>query len=96
MSYDKFMDNYRKIIHKCYSKLKDNRFAGFVITELRDPKTGGYKNFLLDTITAFEDAGFVFYNDIIFEENITWSPSLISTFGKPRSAILIIAPLRSP
>ena len=65
MSYDKFMDNYRKIIHKCYSKLKDNRFAGFVITELRDPKTGGYKNFLLDTITAFEDAGFVFYNDII-------------------------------
>ena len=53
MSYDKFMDNYRKIIHKCYSKLKDNRFAGFVITELRDPKTGGYKNFLLDYLLFF-------------------------------------------
>ena len=65
MSYDAFLDKYSKIISKSYNKLKDNRFAAFVVTELRDYKTGGYKNFLSDTIRCFEDAGFIWYNDIV-------------------------------
>ena len=43
-------------------------FAGFVVTELRDHKSGGYKNFLSDTISCFEDAGYTFYNDIIIAQ----------------------------
>ena len=65
MSYDEFLGKYSKIISKSYNKLKDNRFAAFVVTELRDYKTGGYKNFLSDTIRCFEDAGFIWYNDIV-------------------------------
>ena len=68
MDYDSFLHNYGKIISNSYSKLKDNRFAGFVVTELRDHKSGGYKNFLSDTISCFEDAGYTFYNDIIIAQ----------------------------
>ena len=65
MDYDSFLNSYGKIISKSYNKLKDNRFVGFVVTELRDHKSGGYKNFLMDTIKCFEDAGYTFYNDVV-------------------------------
>tara|TARA_R100000353_G_scaffold175892_1_gene147643 strand:- start:455 stop:1390 length:936 start_codon:yes stop_codon:yes gene_type:complete len=70
MDYDSFLHNYGNIISNSYSKLKDNRFAGFVVTELREQKSGGYKNFLSDTISCFEDAGYTFYNDMIIMQTI--------------------------
>lgn len=66
MSYDKFLSFYRDIIAKSVSKLKPNRFACFVVGEVREKKGGGfYRNFVPDTIRAFEDAGLRFYNEII-------------------------------
>ena len=44
--------------------LKNNRFAVFVVGEIRD-KNGFYKNFVGDTIQAFLDTGVGYYNDII-------------------------------
>ena len=46
--------------------LKEDRFAVFVVSEIRDKKTGLYRNFVGETVRAFTDAGLGFYNDIIF------------------------------
>ena len=64
MEYDEFLEVYRQIIQKSYNKLKDNSFACFVVGEVRDEK-GQYYNFVPDTIKAFKDAGFEYYNEAI-------------------------------
>ena len=64
MSYEDFKKVYSSIIKKSVSKLKDNRFACFVVGEVRN-KSGEYKNFVADTIKAFLDAGCVYYNELI-------------------------------
>lgn len=65
MDYPQFLETYRSIIKAAVSHLKDNRFAVFVVGEVRNKKTGEYYNFVPDTIKAFEDAGLKYYNEII-------------------------------
>ena len=65
MDYPQFLETYRAIIKASVSHLKDNRFAVFVVGEVRNKKTGEYYNFVPDTIKAFEDAGLKYYNEII-------------------------------
>lgn len=64
MNYRDFLDAYRKIIKSCYHLLSNNRFAVFIVGEVRSKK-GGYLNFVPDTIQAFTDAGFTYYNEAI-------------------------------
>jgi DNA modification methylase len=64
MAYNDFIDAYRGIIKKSTSLLKEDRFAVFVIGEVRDKK-GNYYNFVGDTIKAFTDAGLRYYNEMI-------------------------------
>lgn len=64
MDYKEFLTAYREIIKKSCSMLKDNRFAAFVVSEIRD-KHGIYRGFVQDTIKAFQDAGLQYYNEII-------------------------------
>ncbi|MBR5202371.1 MAG: ParB N-terminal domain-containing protein [Clostridia bacterium] len=66
MDYPDFMSIYRSIIKKLYSKLKENSFVVWVVGEVRNDK-GNYYNFIGDTIKAFIDAGFNYYNEIILE-----------------------------
>ena len=65
MDYPQFLETYRATIKAAVSHLKDNRFAVFVVGEVRNKKTGEYYNFVPDTIKAFEDAGLKYYNEII-------------------------------
>jgi DNA modification methylase len=64
MDYEQFFSVYQSIISKSVARLKNNRFACFVVGEIRD-KEGMYKNFVADTIEAFRDAGMEYYNEII-------------------------------
>jgi len=64
MEYKDFISAYRDIIQKTYNVLKDNRFAVFVVGEVRS-KNGEYYNFVGDTIAAFLAAGYKYYNEII-------------------------------
>lgn len=70
MSYDDFLTAYRAIITKSMDHLKDNRFACFVVGDIRD-KEGNYRNFVSETIDCFckcIDANGKFvrlYNEII-------------------------------
>lgn len=65
MPYDEFVTAYREIIAASVGQLKDNRFAGFVVGEIRNPKDGIYRNFVGDTIQAFIDAGCEYYNEAL-------------------------------
>ena len=78
MDYDTFIDAYREIIAKATARLKENRFAVFVVGDVRDKK-GFYRNFVGDTVQAFEDAGLRYYNEAIL---ITPTGSLAMRAGK--------------
>jgi DNA modification methylase len=64
MSYDDFIKIYREIIRKSCDKLKEDRFAVFVVGDVRG-KNGFYQNFVSDTIKAFHDCGVLLYNEMI-------------------------------
>ena len=64
MDYKDFKKIYYSIIKKLYQKMKDNTFVFWVIGEVRNKK-GNYYNFFGDTIEAFLNAGFKYYNDIV-------------------------------
>lgn len=73
MSYDKFCEIYESIIKKTASLLKDNRFACFVVSEIRD-QDGFYRGFVPETIKAFELTGMHFYNEAILVNSIGTLP----------------------
>ena len=64
LEYSAFIEAYRAIIAACVGMLNENRFACFVVGDIRDKK-GFYRNFVSDTIQAFEDAGALLYNEAI-------------------------------
>lgn len=66
MAYDKFLEHYQEIITKSCTLLKPNRFAVFVVGEVRSKKGSGYyRGFVPDTIRCFEKAGLEYYNEAI-------------------------------
>lgn len=64
MEYDEFITVYNNIIAASVKRLKDNRFAAFVVGDIRD-KNGNYRNFVSHTIQAFIDAGCALYNEAV-------------------------------
>jgi DNA modification methylase len=64
MEYGTFRKSYYDIIKSSCSLLKNDRFACFVVGEVRDKK-GGYYNFVGDTVKAFQEAGLSYYNEAI-------------------------------
>jgi hypothetical protein len=64
MDHKGFISAYRVIIAAAVIKLRMDRFACFVVGDFRDNK-GFYRNFVSDTIGAFEDAGARLYNEAI-------------------------------
>lgn len=64
MDYPGFLVAYKDIIRKSCSVLEEDRFAVFVVGEVRD-KNGVYRSFVPDTIAAFQEAGLAYYNEMI-------------------------------
>ena len=79
MDYDEFLKVYRIIINKSCAMLKENRFAVFVVGDVRDKK-GVLRNFVNDTIEAFQAAGLHYYNEMIL---VTSIGSLAIRVSKP-------------
>ncbi len=78
MDYDAFLASYRAIIAASAGVLKDDRFACFVVGDVRD-KAGLYRNFPGHTIDAFVSAGLRLYNEAIL---VTQAGSLPVRAGK--------------
>lgn len=64
MEYEDFCKAYKGIIDKACNKLKENRFAVFVVGDIRD-KNGAYRNFVDYTKQCFNANGLVTYNEAI-------------------------------
>ena len=69
MEHDDFLVAYEEIIGLAVGKLKNNRFACFVVGDYRDKK-GYYRNFVSKTINAFEMAGAKLYNEAILVNSV--------------------------
>ena len=84
MPYPKFLEVYRKIIAESCKLLHENRFAVFVVSEVRG-NNGEYHNLVSDTISAFKDAGLHYYNEIILVNQISSTAIRVSAlFQKSR------------
>lgn len=64
MAYPDFLSAYREIISETCALLRDNRFACFVVGDVRD-KHGCYYGFPWHTVQAFEMAGLRLYNEAV-------------------------------
>lgn len=73
MSYADFTEAYNEIITISCSKLKSNRFAVFVVGDIRDSK-GAYRDFIGLTKRAFFKNGLVLYNEGILLEQYGTAP----------------------
>jgi DNA modification methylase len=82
LEYSAFLEGYREIIRHAASVLRPDRFACFVVGDVRDD-AGYYRGFVPDTIRAFEDAGLRFYNEAIL---VTMVGSLPIRTGRSFSA----------
>lgn len=74
LEFEEFKKQYREIIKKSVAKLKPNRFACFVVGDVRRKEKGKfceYRNFVSETISAFLDSGMHLYNEIILLNQIS-------------------------
>lgn len=67
MQYSEFCEAYGEIIRKACNKLKDGRFAVFVVGDVRDSK-GAYRGLQGLTKRYFEEQGLCLYNENILLE----------------------------
>ena len=98
MEYADFLLAYRRIIDRCSTLLRPNRFACFVVGDFRDRKTGMYRGFVADTVKAFRDVGMPLYNDAILVTAVGSLPVRVSAqfessrkLGKTHQNILVFA-----
>lgn len=69
LEYAEFRRAYAQIIAAAVSRLRPDRFACFVVGEVRDPD-GHYRGFLQDTRAAFEAAGCHWYGDYVLVTSV--------------------------
>ena len=62
MDWESFLTSYYEIIRKAAKALKEDRFAVWIIGEVRDKK-GFIRGLIPETITAFREAGLNYYNN---------------------------------
>jgi hypothetical protein len=63
-TYGDFLTGYREVIKRAAARLRPNRFAVWVVSDVRSPD-GDYRGLVADTIRAFGDAGLRLYNEAI-------------------------------
>jgi len=95
MNYSDFKIAYNEIISASASMLKPNRFACFVVGDVRDER-GFYRNFVSDTIEAFQSAGAILYNESVLITAVGTLPIRVSKqfnsgrkLGKTHQNVLI-------
>lgn len=70
MPYSEFLRVYREIIRLAVERLAPDRFIGWVVGDVRD-ENGILRGFVQDTVSAFRDAGALYYNDAVLATSIS-------------------------
>ena len=87
MTDDKFIEKYGSIIKKACSKLKKGGIACFVVGDLRDKKTGYYKDFVTITKLLFYKAKMKLYNEAILLNSL--ASAMLRANGNMKSKKLV-------
>jgi 16S rRNA G966 N2-methylase RsmD len=82
-TYEQFRDEYHQAIKGSCSLLKPGAFYAIKVSEIRDKKTGNYRNFVADTIDGFLKAGMNYYNEIILINSVGTLPLRVRRFWEP-------------
>ncbi len=69
MEWHTFAAAYKLIILRACMRLKDNRFACFVVGDFRDAH-GFYRNFVGETVAGFLNAGLMLYNEAVLVTSV--------------------------
>lgn len=69
MPYEDFVAAHREVIRQAAARLRGDRFAAWVISDVRD-RRGAYRGLVAETIAAFGDAGLTLHNDAILLDQI--------------------------
>lgn len=88
MPYNEFILIYNEIIRKSCELLKDDRFAVFVVGDVRDKK-GFYQNFVSDTINAFLQSGLKLYNEMILLNSLGSAAIRVNGTFKSRKVVKV-------
>jgi hypothetical protein len=95
LPYPEFLAAYTAIIAAAVARLRPDRFACFVVGDLRD-RAGFYRGFVRDTQAAFEAAGARLYNDAILITAVGSLPIRVSAMfegarklGKTHQNVLV-------
>ena len=87
--WESFLTSYYEIIRKSAKALKEDRFAVFVIGEVRDKK-GFIRGLIPETITAFREAGLNYYNNgITLDPQATAALRAAPQFNSGRKLITV-------
>jgi hypothetical protein len=86
MEYADFLERYREIISRSVERLRDDRFACFVVGNYRD-KDGMYHDLVGDTVRAFADAGMGYYNEAVLLNAIGSAPVRSRTYFTNRKLV---------
>ena len=70
MGWEAFLEAYRAIIAQGAALLKPDRFAVYVVSDVREPKTGYYRALPARTIEAFESAGLRLWNEAVLVQPV--------------------------
>jgi hypothetical protein len=90
MEWHTFAAVYKHIIFLACLKLKNDRFAAFVVGNFRDGKRGIVRDLVSTTVSGFENAGVELYNSAILETPIgTAAMRGHQTFGATRKLITV-------
>lgn len=87
MNYTDFLTAYADIIFKACRKLKNNRFAVFVVGDIRNNK-GAYRDFISETKRLFQSEGLCLYNEIILLEQFGTAPMRAGNVFKAKKKLL--------
>lgn len=96
--YHTFVAAFRRILWRAIQRLRNNRLAALVVGDFRDRRTGMYRGFLADTVTAFGEMGMPLYNEAIFVTPVGSLPIRITKqfeaglkLGKTHQNLLVFA-----
>lgn len=64
-TYDEFTDIYKNILTNCVQMLEDDSFAVIVVGNIRNKTDSGYYDFAGDTVRIMQNAGAIYYNELI-------------------------------
>lgn len=69
MDHPAFLDAYRQIIRNAAHRLRSDRFACWVVSDIRD-RRGAYRGLVADTVDAFRSAGLILHNDAVILDQV--------------------------